>query len=385
METNRILIVDDDVDALRLVGIMLEREGFQILAAASGQQAIDKALEEKPDLIILDVMMPDIDGYQVAMQLRKHPATQDIPILMFTAKTAVNDKVAGFQAGADDYLTKPVHRAELITRIQALLQRKKRAAPETVMQERGQIIGFLPTKGGLGTSTLTLNVALELQKAFPSKQIALVEWRSGNGTLASQLGMSVPGGLQALAEIATANLTKSNVTDKMIRHTSGLHLLLSTMAPAGVGPQLTRDFSRTVMRHLIADYDYVLLDLPAALDEATAEALRIANDILMTLEPNRIGILMAQTMLENLDRQNIGAYKTKIVLINRIPGAASLNRMDIENTLQHPMICSIPPAPDLAYESVQSGRPMVTVQPNGLLAQQVRVVVKAISTKGTNL
>jgi len=129
----------------------------------------------------------------------------------------------------------------------------------------------------------------------------------------------------------------------------------------------------------------VLLDLPAALDEATAEALRIANDILMTLEPNRIGILMAQTMLENLDRQNIGAYKTKIVLINRIPGAASLNRMDIENTLQHPMICSIPPAPDLAYESVQSGRPMVTVQPNGLLAQQVRVVVKAISTKGTNL
>ncbi len=383
MDANRILIVDDDVDALRLVGIMLEHEGFQIIAAASGQQAIEKALEEKPDLIILDVMMPGIDGYQVAMQLRKHPDTQAIPILMFTAKTAVNDKVAGFQAGADDYLTKPIHRAELITRVQALIQRKKRAAVVEAVPGRGRIVGFLPTKGGLGTSSLTLNVALELQKAYPDKQVALVEWRDGNGTLALQLGMTVPGGIQTLAAQPLASLTKDALTDKMIRHTSGLHLLLSTATPAGLGPRLTREFSRTVMRYLLSDYDYVLLDLPAALDEATAEALRMASDIVLTLDANRIGILMAQAMLEQLDRQNIGAYKTKIVLINRVPAAASLNRMDIENTLQHTMICSIPPVPDLAYESMQSGRPMVIVQPHSLVTQQVRLVVQAIAGKGS--
>lgn len=381
MDSNRILIVDDDVDALRLIGIMLEHEGYQILAAASGQQAIDKAIEEKPDLIILDVMMPGIDGYQVAMQLRKHPDTQTIPILIFTAKTAVNDKVAGFQAGADDYLTKPIHRAELITRVQALLQRNKRASAE-VIPGRGQVIGFLPTKGGLGTSSLTLNVALELQRTHPDKKVALVELRDGNGTLALQLGMTVPGGIQTLAEQPLPSLTKDNLTDKMIRHTSGLHLLLSTVTPAGIGPRLTRDFSRTVMRHLIADYDYVILDLPAALDEATAEALRMASDIILTLDPNRIGMLMAQAMLDNLDRHNIGAYKAKVVLINRVPAAASLNRMDIENTLQHTMICSIPPVPDLAYESVQSGRPMVIVQPHSLVTQQVRLVVQEITSKG---
>jgi len=383
MDANRILIVDDDVDALRLVGIMLEHEGFQIIAAASGQQAIDKAIEEKPDLIILDVMMPGIDGYQVAMQLRKHPDTLAIPILMFTAKTAVNDKVAGFQAGADDYLTKPIHRAELVTRVQALIQRKKRATTVEAVPGRGRIIGFLPTKGGLGTSSLTLNVALELQKAYPDKQVALVELRDGNGTLALQLGMSVPGGIQTLAEQPPASLTKDILIDRMIRHTSGLHLLLSTAAPGGTGPRLTRDFSRNVMRYLIGDYDYVLLDLPAALDEATAEALRMASDIILTLDPNRIGMLMAQTMLDHLDRQNIGAYKAKVVLINRVPAAASLNRMDIENTLQHTMICSIPPVPDLAHESIQSGRPMVIVQPHSLVTQQVRLVVQAITGKGS--
>lgn len=383
MDANRILIVDDDVDALRLVGIMLEHEGFQIIAAASGQQAIEKAIEEKPDLIILDVMMPGIDGYQVAMQLRKHPDTQTIPILMFTAKTAVNDKVAGFQAGADDYLTKPIHRAELITRVQALIQRKKRATVVETVPGRGRIVGFLPTKGGLGTSSLTLNVALELQKAYPDKQIALVELRDGNGTLALQLGMTVPGGVLTLAEQSLTSLTKDTLLDKMIRHTSGVHLLLSTATPAGIGPRLTREFSRNVMRYLLSDYDYVLLDLPTTLDEATAEALRMASDIILTLDPNRIGILMAQAMLEQLDRQNIGAYKAKVVLINRVPAAASLNRMDIENTLQHTMICSIPPAPDLAYESVQSGRPMVIVQPHSLVTQQIRLVVQAITGKGS--
>lgn len=378
MEPNHILIVDDDVDALRLVGMMLEREGFKILAAASGQQAIDKAIAEQPILIILDVMMPDMDGYQVATQLRKHPATETIPILMFTAKTAVNDKVAGFQAGADDYLTKPVHPTELVSRVQALLQRSRRAGTEV---GRGQVIGFLPTKGGLGTSSLALNVALELKKAYPDKQTVLVELNDGKGTLALQLGMNVPGGIQTLVGRPVAQLNKDFLNDNLVRHTSGLHLLLSTHQPSGTGPKLTREFTRTVLRLLSTDYDYILLDLPAALDEATAEALRMTGDIILTLDANRIGLLLAQAMLEGLDRYNIGAYKAKIVLINRTPAAASLNRQDIENTLQHTMICSIPPVPDLAYESAQSGRPMVLIQPRSLVAQQIRLIIQTVVGK----
>jgi DNA-binding response OmpR family regulator len=378
MEPNRILIVDDEVDTLRLVGMLLEREGFQIVAASSGQQAIDKAIAEQPVLIILDVMMPEMDGYQVAAQLRKHPATDTIPILMFTAKTTVNDKVTGFQAGADDYLTKPVHPTELITRVQALLQRSRRTGGEV---GRGQVIGFLPTKGGLGTSSLALNVALELQKAYPDKQVVLVELQDGKGSLALQLGMNVPGGIQALSERPIAQINKNYLNDNLVRHTSGLHLLLSTHQPSGTGPKLTRDFSRTILRYLNADYDYVLLDLPAALDEATVEALRMTGNIILTLDANRIGLLMAQTMLEGLDRYNIGAYKAKVVLINRTPAAASLNRQDIENALQHTMICSIPPAPDLAYESVQNGRPMVLIQPRSLVAQQVRLIIQNIVGK----
>jgi len=378
MEPNHILIVDDDVDTLRLVGLMLEREGFKIVAAASGQQAIEKAITEQPVLIILDVMMPGMDGYQVATQLRKHPATEDIPILMFTAKTAVNDKVAGFQAGADDYLTKPIHPTELVTRVQALLHRSRRVGSEV---GRGQVTGFLPSKGGLGTSSLALNTALELTRAHPDKKIVLVELQDGKGTIAQQLGMNLPGGIQTLAEQPVAHVNKDALNDNLVRHTSGLHLLLSTHHPSGTGPKLTREFTRTVLRLLSNDYDYVLLDLPAALDEATAEALRMAGDIILTLDANRIGLLMAQAMLEGLNRYNIGAHKAKIVLINRTPGGASLNRQDIEQALERTMICSIPPVPDLAYESAQTGRPMVLIQPRSLVAQQIRLIIQNIVSK----
>lgn len=376
MTSQRVLIIDDDAEALRLVGIMLERKGYAIVVAASGRQALEKAVETQPDLIVLDVMMPDMDGYQVAAQLRQHPTTENTPILMFTAKTTVNDKIAGFQAGADDYLTKPIHPAELITHVEALLQRKARIGADS---ERGYITGFLPTKGGVGTTTLTVNTALEMKQMYADKHVALVELREGSGTIAIQLGITAAGGLQKLLERPSTHLTQEAVREHMVRHNSGLHVLLSQTTPRGLGPPLTKDHVRAILRYLSTDYDYILLDLPLAMDEATGEALRIAHEIIVTLDPNPIGMTMAQEMLDVLDQQSIGAHKARIVLINRIPAISSLNRNTVEQKLHREMICGIPPAPDLAHESAQTGRPMVVIQPQGLISQQVRLVVQSIT------
>jgi DNA-binding response OmpR family regulator len=127
----KILIVDDDVDTLRLVGLMLQRQGYQIVAASSGHQALNMATTEKPDLIILDVMMPDLDGYEVTRQLRGSPATASIPIIMFTAKSQVDDKVTGFEVGADDYLTKPTQPRELFAHVKAVLSRGAKSKQHT--------------------------------------------------------------------------------------------------------------------------------------------------------------------------------------------------------------------------------------------------------------
>ena len=117
----KVLIVDDEIDSLKLIGLLLESKGYQIVAAQNGERAIEKALQEPPDLVILDVMMPGMSGYEVCRRLRTNPQTATIPILMFTAKTQVMDKVIGFEAGADEYLTKPIQPAELLDRVEMLL------------------------------------------------------------------------------------------------------------------------------------------------------------------------------------------------------------------------------------------------------------------------
>ncbi len=149
----KILIIDDDVDTLKLVGLMLERQGYRIAVASNGTLGISRAAAEKPDLILLDVMMPDLDGYEVTRRLRADPALAHIPIIMFTAKSMVDDKVAGFEAGVDDYLTKPTHPAELTAHVKAVLSRITTAkAPPAPSRdrERARVVAFLGARGARG-------------------------------------------------------------------------------------------------------------------------------------------------------------------------------------------------------------------------------------------
>ena len=126
----KILIVDDVMSNVLLLKVLLTNEKFQIATASNGRQALDQVIKEKPDLVLLDVMMPDVDGFTVAQRIRKNDETKDIPILMLTALSQINDKVNGFNIGVDDYLVKPFEMEELQVRVRALLKRT-RQIPES--------------------------------------------------------------------------------------------------------------------------------------------------------------------------------------------------------------------------------------------------------------
>lgn len=119
----RVLIVDDDPDIQRLVSYNLTQAGFQVSAAASGRTALESVQKQSPDLIILDVMLPDIDGLEVCRTLRNHDNTRRIPIVMLTARTEEVDRVVGFELGADDYVMKPFSPRELVLRVKSIFRR----------------------------------------------------------------------------------------------------------------------------------------------------------------------------------------------------------------------------------------------------------------------
>ena len=121
----KILLVDDEQDILEIVGYNLSQEGYQIVTASNGKEAIAKAKKERPQLIILDVMMPEMDGMEACENIRKIPELQDTIITFLTARSEDYSQVAGFDAGADDYITKPIKPKVLVSKVQALLRRLK--------------------------------------------------------------------------------------------------------------------------------------------------------------------------------------------------------------------------------------------------------------------
>ncbi len=124
-EIVKILVVDDEQDAVDLVAFNLKQAGFQVITAEDGAEALDKVHKHQPDLIVLDVMMPELDGLEVCKLLRRDPATAGIPLLMLTAKATEVDRILGLELGADDYVTKPFSPRELVLRIRKLLARGK--------------------------------------------------------------------------------------------------------------------------------------------------------------------------------------------------------------------------------------------------------------------
>ena len=126
----KILAVDDEKFIVRLVQVTLERQGYQVITASDGKEALEKVDSEKPDLVVLDVMMPYMDGFEVLQTLRRNPGTRDIPVIMLTAKAQDADVFRGWQSGVDCYLTKPFNPLELVSFVNRIFQSMDGTGPD---------------------------------------------------------------------------------------------------------------------------------------------------------------------------------------------------------------------------------------------------------------
>ena len=120
-EKKKILVVDDEPNILKLISFILKNNGYEVMEASNGSECLEMVREEKPDLIVLDVMMPKIDGFEVAKKIKSNSATRGIPILMLSSKAQFEDKMKGIDSGAMDYVTKPFDKQELLEKVMECL------------------------------------------------------------------------------------------------------------------------------------------------------------------------------------------------------------------------------------------------------------------------
>jgi len=322
-----------------------------------------------------------VDGYEVCRRLRADPATAGIPILMFTAKSSATDKVAGFEAGADDYLTKPVRPADLISRLEAVLLRSVQKRARESLPVRAKLIGFIGSKGGVGTTTLAVNVAAALaQEVARDKQVILADLAPGLGGIALQMSLH-PGLVDKLLSMQVSGIDPATVVTCLQEHKSNVRVLTGQSEPLGLAAPIPRAQAEAIVRGLGASGDYVLLDLGCGLAEPNPQLLTICHQVIMVIEPQRMALTMAQAVLGEMTRAlQMPKHKIGLVLINKAASGATFTRDNLEEQLQHELVGIVTPAPDLAFQSGERGIPMVMLQPDSLVARQYRNIAEYLVT-----
>ncbi len=364
----KILVVDDDLDTLKLVGLMLERQGYEITVASNGLLGLSKAATERPDLILLDIMMPDIDGYEVTRRLRADPTLAHIPIIMFTAKSMVDDKVAGFEVGADDYLTKPTHPAELTAHVKAVLARaaQTRAAPS----EKATTIALLGVKGGVGTSTLALNLAVSLRGR--GQDVIVGELNPGRGSIGLSLGIPSPQGLTRLLTRSLKDIHLRSVEAELVSHKSGVRLLLTPFRPKESDLEQAVPQMEAIVRNLAVMCTTLLLDLGTGMRPYVKPVMQMCDHILLVVEPVHPTDTIARALIDELHSNGIPRSKMALALVTRERTSLQIPWRQISADLGLPLAGIVSPAPEQAHQASQGGTPLVVLHPDSLVADQIR-------------
>jgi pilus assembly protein CpaE len=370
----KVLIIDDDIDTLKLVGLMLERQGYEIVVASNGTIGLDKAAEEKPELILLDVMMPDLDGYEVTKRLRSNPGLAHIPIIMFTAKTMVDDKVAGFEAGVDDYLTKPTHPAELTAHVKAVLTRS--AQSRTTPKEKAQIVGFLGSRSGIGTSTLALNSAIVLQDR--GYDVILAEINPGHGSLGLELNIQSPTGISNLLSRSLKDIHLRSVEAEIQSHNTGIRLLLSSFHPKETELEQAVPQMEATVNNLASLCSLLVLDLGAGIKPYVKPILELCDRVVLVVEPVYPSDAMGRAILQDLETSGINRSKLNLALINRVPTSLQIPWRKVEEELNIELAGIVSPAPEQAHQASQGGTPVVLSYAESLIGDQIRQLAENI-------
>lgn len=380
----KILLVDDDLDTLRLVGAMLQRNGFQFIPANNGLQALMLAEKEQPNLVLLDIMMPEMDGYEVTRRLRANPQTTQIPIILFSAKGQVDDKLLGYEVGADDYLTKPTQPRELIAHIKAVLARAQKVVsvpsvttPYTAYQ-RGTVIAVLAARGGLGVTTVAINLGVSIHQTL-QKDVIIADLRPGQATIGHELGYLSSDGLNNLLQRDIGVITPIEIERELISYLPGIKLMLASSHPLDSKYLLHKEHFELITENLARLTNFLILDIGNNLFPFAGKILNLIDELIVVIEPVPLTIKLTKSLLQDLTSFGVGEGRTKFVMVNKLRSNVQLTIPEVQEQLGRVVTGTITSAPELAYHASTNQKAMILQQPESITANQFQQLVEKVA------
>ena len=355
----KIFVVDDNEMNLKLVSAVLKKEGYDVFTATNAEEALRTIVAVSPNLAILDVMMPDMDGYQLCRRLRAIPAISSIPIIILTALNALDERLKAFDAGADDFIAKPFQPLELTARVKVLLRRAVSQSRSEV-DAQGEVTAVFSLRGGVGVSTLAANLSIGLAQVW-SQPVALVDLALVNGMSALMLDLSLRNSWGDLASIPVNEIDREVIDRVLLKHDSGVRVLAAPRSPQDAerldGEQVAR-----VLQLLRREYQYLVLDLAHDFSAPNLAALDAADRIVLMLAPELASVRCASMALQAFQQLNYPDKKI-VLLFNWMFKGQGLPRLEIEKTLDHKIDMVVPYAEKTLVTALTLGKPPVFTEP----------------------
>jgi CheY-like chemotaxis protein len=414
-----ILVIDDDASLLQMMSLMLKRAGHNPILANDGQEGIGAASREQPDMAIVDVMMPDLSGYEVCRILRNDQRTRNIPLMVLTALSQPEQRDMAMEAGADDFITKPVTRDDLTKHVDELLASGARnipaptaAPPPAPPAPFGPIaydetrptappshsvpttpptgpltepfprptsapvtptlplIAVMGLTSGVGATTLAVNIGLNLMQTGRS---CIVDLNTQVGQVSIHLKMAPP-------RVTWHDLLNvSPGTDKraiggalMLDRSVGVAILAAPMQP--VSDRLSDSTLSYILQVLSEGFHSIVADLPSLVNTMNMTTLRQARKIVLVVGDDPADLMLAKDALFNI--QSVGLQAAMHVVLNHTrPHGVSVE--DVMQTLNSPVLATFPYEPT-QVSALTQGIPLVVSQPDTLFSRSVAQLVRQL-------
>ncbi len=399
--SHKILAVDDHPETLDIVVKTLQHHGYEVVSSLSPVEGLQLAQDELPDLALLDVNMPEMDGLEVCRRMRAIPKLANMPVIMFTAEDEPYQKLAGFDAGADDYLTKPTDPDEMIARIEGLLGEVKeseeepeaegQATPEGLFYTapdkggvtkvaappEGCMIAVLGVRGGAGATLTAINLAASIARM--SRPCTLVDMDMQQGHISLYLNRHITGSINTLADIPAEDIGKW-LPQQAVELSQHLQLLLAHPNQDGRFPHLSASQTAVILDTLIQSGQSVVVDMGREQSDAHRLILERADQALVCLSPERIALSGAKHLLSQY-RKNLAPFTTVNAIIFDVGGQMVLPRKAVETYLEHSLQAVIAISPKELTQAVNKGAILVGTYAQGQTAKQFYQLARQLVKK----
>jgi DNA-binding response OmpR family regulator len=330
--TARIAVIDDEAPNRSYLQLLLTTAGYDVQVASDGDEGVALAEKERPDLVILDLMMPEVDGFTACERIRKGPAGAGTQILVLSVLDAVDRKIRALELGADDYLVKPVEAKELLARVKVTLDRADRLRQQG-SHARGRLTVVAGAKGGIGTSTVAMNLAAIETISKTPEAVVLADLAVPVGTLGSMLNIAVPDRWvwKEVLEDGAASV-----------HRLASYLMRNPQIPLRLLPGVRRGSSyREVNTDAVSSFatslrglgEAIVADLGNQPSPFAPPLLREADVILIVVEPEIVCVELTAQFLDRLRDTGILSHRIRLVISNP-HGSLQLSRTEVAAALK---------------------------------------------------